>query len=168
MTNLQKNNGSYPNPREELDVNVGGYFLKLKRRWIPALAVFVVTVGATTFLSGFLEKTYKSEGKLLFKKDAISFLSNIGDNNAGQIQSIRPNDTPLSTEQLRITSEPVLQETIDQLKLENEEGQPLKVKALKKKLSVDIVGGTDVISIVYKDADPVTAAKVIDLSLIHI
>ena len=162
MTNLQKNNGSYPNHREELDVNVGDYFLKLKRRWIPALAVFVVTVGATTFLSSFLEKTYKSEGKLLFKKDAISFLSNIGDNNAGQIQSIRPNDTPLSTEQLRITSEPVLQETIDQLKLENEEGQPLKVKALKKKLSVDIVGGTDVINIVYKDADPVTAAKVID------
>jgi len=162
MTNLQKTNSSYPNHREELDVNVGDYFLKLKRRWIPALAVFAFTVGATTFLSGFLEKTYKSEGKLLFKKDAIGFLSNIGDNNAGQIQSIRPNDTPLSTEQLRITSEPVLQETIDQLKLEDAEGQPLKIKSLKKKLSVDIVGGTDVINIVYKDADPVTAAKVID------
>ena len=159
MTNLQQNNSSYANQREELDIHLGDYLLKLRRRWIPALAVFVFTVGTTAFLSSFLEKTYKSEGKILFKKDEIGSIKDIEGSN---FSSLLDNQTPLSTEQLRITSKPVLQETIDQLKLEDVEGNPLKVKDFKKRLAVDIVGGTDVISLTYKDADPVTAAKVVD------
>ena len=158
MTNLQKHNSS--NPREELDFNIGGYFLKLKRRWIPALAVFVFTVGTTAFLTSFLEKTYKSEGKILFKKNP-ALLDGIG-NGTKQLDSILPNQTPLSTEKIRITSEPVLQQTIDRLKLENAEGEPLTPKGLENRLTVEIVGGTDVISLSYKDPDPVTASKVIN------
>ncbi len=160
MTNLQKDNGSYYKSREELDFNIGGYLLKLKRRWLPALAVFVFTVGTTAFLSSFLEKTYKSEGKILFKKNN-TLLEGIG-NGGKELNSILDNQTPLSTEKVRITSEPVLQETIDKLKLENAEGEPLTPKAFKKRLSVEIVGGTDVISLSYKDPDPVTASKVIN------
>ena len=61
-----------------------------------------------------------------------------------------------------MTSEPVLQQTIDQLKLENSDGTPLKVKELKAKLAVEIVGGTDVVSIEYKDPDPIIASKVVN------
>ncbi len=161
MTNLQKNNGSYPSQREGLDINVGEYFLKLKRRWLPALAVFVFTVGTTAFLSSFLEKTYKSEGKILFKKNSIGSISDIK-GSTNEFRSLLDNQTPLSTEKLRVTSEPVLQQTIDQLKLEDEEGKPLKVKALQKKLVVDIVGGTDVIEVQYNDPDPVIASKVVN------
>lgn len=160
MTNLQKNNGSYPNQREELDINIGNYFLKLKRRWIPALAVFLFTVGTTALLSGFLEKTYQSEGKILFKKNSSS-IKDIQDNSS-EFRSLLDDQSPLTTEQLRITSVPVLQQTIDQLKLEDAEGKPLKVKAMEKKLAVDIVGGTDVIELAYKDPDPVIASKVIN------
>ena len=121
MTNLQKGNGSYSNSRGELDFNIGEYLLKLKRRWIPALAVFAFTVATTAFLSSFLEKTYKSEGKILFKKNA-ALLKGIG-NEGRDLDSILPNQTPLSTEQVRITSEPVIQQTIDLLKLVDAEGQ---------------------------------------------
>ena len=165
MTNVQKDNGYYngyyPNQREELDINIGEYLLKLKRRWIPALAVFVFTVGTTAFLSGFLEKTYKSEGKILFKKNPVNSLIDIAEG-ANQFDSLLNDQTPLSTEKLRITSEPVLQQTIDQLKLEDEEGKPLKTKELEKRLNVEIVGGTDVISLSYRDPDPVTASKVVN------
>ena len=161
MTNLQTNNGSYPNQREELDLNIGQYLLKLKRRWLPALAVFLFTVGTTAFLSGFLEKTYKSEGKILFKKNPVNSLIDIGEE-ANQLGSLLNDQTPLSTEQLRLTSEPVLQQTIDQLKLEDEEGNPLKTKELEKRLNAEIVGGTDVISLSYRDPDPVTASKVVN------
>ncbi len=161
MTNLQTNNGSYPNQREELDLNIGQYLLKLKRRWLPALAVFLLTVGTTAFLSGFLEKTYKSEGKILFKKNPVNSLIDIGEE-ANQLGSLLNDQTPLSTEQLRLTSEPVLQQTIDQLKLEDEEGNPLKTKELEKRLNAEIVGGTDVISLSYRDPDPVTASKVVN------
>lgn len=160
MTNLQKDNSSSSSSRGELDFDLGDYLLKLKRRWVPALAVLVFTVGTTAFLSSFLEKTYKSEGKILFKKNP-TLIKGIG-TEAQQLESILDNQTPLSTEKVRITSEPVIQQTIDRLKLENAEGEPLKPKDFVKRLSVEIVGGTDVISLAYKDADPVTASKVVN------
>jgi capsular exopolysaccharide synthesis family protein len=161
MTNLQRNNGSYPEQRAERDLNMGNYFLKLKRRWLPALSVFAITVATTIFLSTFLEKTYKSEGKILFRKNAPNSLLDLGER-ANEFDSILNTQTPLSTEKLRMTSEPVLQRTIDQLKLENADGEPMTVKELKQKLSVEIVGGTDVISIVYKDPDPIISSKVVN------
>ncbi len=82
--------------------------------------------------------------------------------NANEFDSILNTQTPLSTERLRITSEPVLQETIDKLKLENADGEPLKTKELKERLLVEIVGGTDVISIEYKDPDPIISSKVVN------
>lgn len=161
MTNAQRNNNSYPNQRTELDVNLEEYFLKLKRRWLPALAVFGVTIGTTFFLTSFLEKTYKSEGKILFTKNTSKALLDLGDNN-NEFDSLLNTQTPLSTERLRIISEPVLQQTIDQLKLENAEGEPLKIKELQQKLSVEIVGGTDVISVGYNDPDPIISSKVVN------
>ncbi len=161
MTNLQKNNSSVRGQSSGLDVNIEGYFLKLKRRWFPALSVLVLTVGATFFLSSFLEKTYKSEGKILFKKNTTNSLLELKEN-TNEFGSLLNNQTPLSTEKLRMTSEPVLQATIDRLKLENDEGEPLSIKELKDKLSIEIVGGTDVISIEYKDPDPIIASKVVN------
>ena len=161
MTNLQRENAPNPNRRSELDINVEDYFLKLKRRWLPALSVFVVTVGTTFFLTSFLEKTYKSEGKILFKKNSSDALVDLG-RSSEEFSSLLNTQTPLSTEKLRMTSEPVLQQTIDQLKLENSDGAPLKVKELKAKLAVEIVGGTDVVSIEYKDPDPIIASKVVN------
>ena len=161
MTNLQGNNSSYGTRRSELDINMGEYFLKLKRRWLPALSVFAITIATSIFLTSFLEKTYKSEGKILFRKNAPNSLLDLGDK-ANEFDSILNTQTPLSTEKLRMTSEPVLQRTIDQLKLENEDGEPLKVEDLKQKLTVEIVGGTDVISIEYQDPDPIISSKVVN------
>ncbi|MEM8673640.1 MAG: polysaccharide biosynthesis tyrosine autokinase [Cyanobacteria bacterium P01_G01_bin.67] len=161
MTNAQRNRNSYPNQRSELDVNLEEYFLKLKRRWFPALSVFVVTIGTTFFLTSFLDKTYRSEGKILFRKYTPDALLDL-DDNANEFTSLLNNQTPLSTERLRMVSEPVLQQTIDQLKLENSDGEPLKIKELKQRLSVEIVGGTDVISVEYKDPDPIISSKVVN------
>lgn len=161
MTNLQKSNSSVPNQRSGLDVDIEGYFLKLKRRWFPALSVLVLTVGTTFFLSSFLEKTYKSEGKILFKKNTANSLIELKEN-TNEFGSLLNTQTPLSTEKLRMTSQPVLQATIDRLKLEDDEGEPLKIKDLKDKLSIEIVGGTDVISVEYKDPDPIIASKVVN------
>jgi len=161
MTNLQRDSSYNPNRRAEFDINVEEYLLKLKRRWLPALSVFVVTVGTTLFLTSFVDETYKSEGKILFKKNTPNALLNLGEN-TNEFDSLLNTQTPLSTEKLRMTSEPVLQQTIDQLKLENSQGEPLKVKELEKKLAIEIVGGSDVISIEYKDPDPIIASKVVN------
>jgi capsular exopolysaccharide synthesis family protein len=161
MTNLQRDSSSNPNRRAEFDINVEEYLLKLKRRWLPALSVFLVTVGTTIFLTSFLDDSYKSEGKILFKKNTPNALLKLGEN-TNEFDSLLNTQTPLSTEKLRMVSEPVLQQTIDRLKLENSQGEPLKVKELEKKLAIEIVGGSDVISIEYKDPDPIIASKVVN------
>ena len=161
MTNLQRDNAANHSQRSELDINLEDYFVKLKRRWLPALSVFVVTVGTTFFLTSFLEKTYKSEGKILFKKNTPDALIDLGES-PSEFGSILNTQTPLSTEKLRMTSDPVLQQTIDRLKLEDVEGEPMKVKELKRKLEIEIVGGTDVVSVEYKNSDPITASQVVN------
>jgi polysaccharide biosynthesis transport protein len=161
MTNLQRDSSSNPNRRAEFDINVEEYLLKLKRRWFPALSVFLVTVGTTLFLTSFLDESYKSEGKILFKKNTPNALLKLGEN-TNEFDSLLNTQTPLSTEKLRMVSQPVLQQTIDRLKLENSLGEPLKVKELEKKLAIEIVGGSDVISIEYKDPDPIIASKVVN------
>jgi polysaccharide biosynthesis transport protein len=159
--NTQYTHKNYLDNREAVDINIENYLQKLKRRWVPALAVFLLTVGATAVASTLLQKTYKSEGKILFKRNPIENISELGEG-ANQLNSLLPDQSPLNTEKLRMISEPVLQETIDRLKLKDEEGEPLKPRDFKKKLNIEIIGGTDVISIAYKAPDPVQASKVID------
>ncbi|GAB4530281.1 MAG: polysaccharide biosynthesis tyrosine autokinase [Pleurocapsa sp.] len=164
MNNIQNNNNAYieaTNQREALDINIENYVQKLKRRWVPALAVFVLTVGTTAFLSSFLQKTYKAEGKILFKQNPIDTMVGIG-NGGNDLKPLLNNQTPLSTEELRITSNPIVQQTIDRLKLRDGEGEPLKPKDFKKALKVEIVGGTDVIELSYKHPDPQTSSQVIN------
>ncbi|MGV2828832.1 GumC family protein [Myxosarcina sp. GI1(2024)] len=166
MTNIRTDKPSYAlldnrEQREALDINLERYLLKLRRRWLPALGAFLLTVGATAFLSTLLEETYSAEGKILFKQNPIDTLTGL-EAGTQKLNSLLNNQTPLSTEELRIISEPVLQQTIDQLKLEDEEGQPLKPEALKRDLDVSIVDGTDVISISYRHPDSYKAAKVVN------
>ena len=166
MTNIQKNNNSYinnsnDNYREAIDLDIQSYLQKLRRRWMPSLAVFLLTVGATAGISTLLETTYKSEGKILFKQNPLNNIEGLGERKS-QFNALLQNQTPLSTEELRMTSIPVLQETISQLKLTDSEGKPLKPKELKKKLKVEIVGGADVINITYRHPDSLTASKVVN------
>ena len=158
--NTQYINQSYLTNRDAVDIDINSYVQKLKRRWLPAVAVFLLTVGGAAITSSLLQKTYKSEGKILFKQNPIDTIDLA--EGTTQLRSLLPNQSPLNTEKLRMTSEPVLQQTIDQLKLKNKEGEPLKPKDLEKKLKVEIVGGTDVISLSYKHRDPLMSSKVIN------
>ena len=147
--------------KESLDLDFTSYFQKLRRRWKSALLVFLLTVGATGALSTLLKKTYEAEGKLLFKNNNTASLTNIGEG-LGELKPLLNNQTPLSTQIEIITSAPVLQETIEKLKLEDEEGELLKPEQLKQNLNVKIVGGSDVIHITYNHSDPYTAADIIN------
>lgn len=152
---------NYIEVKESSDLDFISYFQKLKRRWKPALFIFLLTVGATTALSTLLKTTYQAEGKLLFKENNTSSLTNIGEG-IGDLKPLLGSQTPLSTQVEVITSTPILQQTIDQLKLENTEGEPLTPADLEKNLEVNIIGGSDVIKIVYQNSDPVTAAEIVN------
>lgn len=147
--------------RERLDLDLGQYLLKLKRRWKPATVVFLVTLGSSILLSLFLSENYQSTGKLLFKQNTEATLTGIGEE-ASQLTTIGVNETPLNNEIEKILASPILQETIDQLELKDQEGEPLKPQDFAKKLTVELVGGSDVIEISYDSKDPELSAEVVN------
>ncbi|BAU66541.1 putative exopolysaccharide biosynthesis protein [Stanieria sp. NIES-3757] len=158
--NLSLNN-SYTASRESIDVNLYNYLQKLSRRWKPALAVFLLTVGSMAALSTLLKKSYQAEGKLLFKQNNTASLTKVGQG-VGELKPLLNDQSPLKTEIERMKAEPILVQTIEKLKLKDEEGKALKPEVLNNKLKIEIIGGTDVISVRYQDQDPYTAADVIN------
>ena len=156
------NNSSSNSSRDSLDISLSEYLGKVKRRWKPALAVFLLTLGVTAGLSLLQKKTYQAEGKLLFKpKSAIGELEDIG-GNAGELKPILNDQTPISTQLQILESEPVIQEVIDRQKLTDNDGEPITVKDFLRKLTAEVVGGTDVVTISYKHPDPEVASKIVN------
>lgn len=147
--------------RDSLDVNLSEYLVKVKRRWKPALAVFLLTLGVTGGLCLLQRKTYQAEGKLLFKQRSAAAIGAIGEQ-AGTLEPILNDQTPLSTQIEVLESEPVIQQVIDRQKLTNEEGEPLKPKDFRSKLSTGVVGGTDVVEVSYKHPNPKAAAEIVN------
>ncbi len=147
--------------RESLDIDRKQYLLKLKRRWKPALAVFLATVGATGIVSLLLPKSYQAEGRLLFKQNTSASLTEVGEE-AGRLTNLSINQTPLNNELQKLTTNAILQETINQLQLTNDEGKPLEPEDLRRSLNIDLIGGSDIIQVNYKNKDPKMAAEIVN------
>ena len=146
--------------RDSLDVNLSEYLVKAKRRWKPALAIFLLTLGVTGGLSLLQDETYQAEGKLLFKKNAAG-VGMIGEE-AGTLEPILNDQTPLSTQIQVLESEPVIQQVIDRQKLTDDEGEPLKPQDFRKRLSTGVIGGTDVVEVSYRHPDPEVSAEIVN------
>jgi polysaccharide biosynthesis transport protein len=147
--------------RDSLDVSLSEYLVKVKRRWKPALAVFLLTLGVAGCLSLLQKKTYEAEGKLLFKQKSAGAIGEIG-KEAGTLNTILNDQTPLSTQIQVLESEPVIQQVIDRQKLTDNNGEPLKPEDFRKKLVAEVVGGTDVVGVSYKHPEPKVASNVVN------
>ncbi|MEM8827744.1 MAG: polysaccharide biosynthesis tyrosine autokinase [Cyanobacteria bacterium P01_G01_bin.19] len=159
--NINSSSQSQGASRDALDVNPGEYLVKLKRRWKPALAIFLLTLGVSGGLSLLQKKTYQGQGKLVFKQASVAAQTGIGEN-VGTLETILPNQTPISTQIQVLESEPVIQQVIDRQKLTDDEGNPLKTKDFRRSLSTELIGGTDVVEVRYKHSDPKVASDVVN------
>lgn len=160
--NINNSNSPETSARDSsLDLNLNEYLLKVRRRWKPALAIFVLTLGVTAGLSLFQKKTYQAQGKLLFKQKTAASLTGIGEQ-TGTLEPILTNQTPLSTQIEILESEPVIQQVIDRQKLTDDEDEPLKPKDFRKQLTTELIGGTDVVQISYRSLEPKVASKVVN------
>ncbi len=159
--NSNVQNASSSASRDSLDVNLSEYFVKIKRRWKPALAIFLLTLGVTGALSLLQQETYQAEGKLLFKQRSAGAIGDIGEQ-AGTLNTILNDQTPLSTQIEVLESEPVIQQVIDRQRLTNEEGEPLTPEDFRKRLTTGVVGGTDVVEISYRHPSPKAASEIVN------
>ena len=149
------------NQEEQDYIDLGQYWLILKRRWLPALLVTSSVLGLAAFVTFRQKPVYQAEGKLRFNKsNNVSSLSGLG-GQIGELSGIA-NSNPLDTEAEVIQSHPLIQETITKLNLKNKEGEPLSYQAFLAQLKVSSVRGTDVMQLSYKSTDPKEAANVVN------
>lgn len=158
-TNGSYGQGNYPESKEKFEVEIISYLQKLQRRWKPALAIFLLTAGSICLASSFLTTKFKAEGKILFEPQDNYTDFEIG---GADLQALTQGQTPLVSQKEVLTSGPVLQKTIDQLQLKDDDGEPLTPKKMAKKLKADLVGASDVIEITYEDKDPQVASNVVN------
>jgi capsular exopolysaccharide synthesis family protein len=160
---------SLPKSKESLDLNFIDYLAIVKRRWVPALSIFVATATVGILAASFLVKsTYQAEGRLLFKNSNYKVVgpnllsSNIDGGDAGDLKPLVSSQNPLSTQIEIISARPILQQTIDRLQLKNDRGVPLKVSDFQSALTIKLIGGADILQINYKNRDPQLAARVVN------
>jgi polysaccharide biosynthesis transport protein len=138
------------------------YWLIFKRQWLPTTAVFGLSVLLGVLVLVPKEILYEAQGKLKFKKIvATSSLTEVG-KEVGSMDQLTETSSPLTTEIEVITSYPIVQKTINTLKLRDKLGQPLKYQDFIDQLSVASVKGADVMKVGYKDIDPKKSARIVN------
>lgn len=149
---------SIPNV-EEIDFQK--YLQVIQRRWLPAIGIFGMAVTTASVYAFSLKPTYEASGSVLVKTDYTSTLTGLGEN-IGKLEPLTREGNPLETQAKIVKSVPVIQETINALKLKDKKGKPLAIDALNAKLKVKAAVGTDVLEISYNDSNPELAAKVVN------
>jgi polysaccharide biosynthesis transport protein len=143
---------------EEEIIDLGKYWLTLKRRWLPASLIFLL-VFLTATLAAFLKPPiYEAQGKLRIKESQ----SGLTEIDLGGISPLSGDSSPLDTEIETILSVPVLQAALKPLKLTDDDGEPLRIFDFAEQLSVKKARAGDVVELAYESEDPEEAALVIN------
>jgi len=154
--------------KESIDLDLNRYLLIFKRQWMFVGSIFVATVALSYVATTFMKPSYEAEGKLLFKIPSFQVIgSNLLPSSSegqatGDLKPLVATQNPINTQIEVISSPPLLQRTIDELKLKNNKGESLEVGVLEKGLTLKIVGGTDVLRVSYKSRKPEEAAAVVN------
>ncbi len=151
-----------------IDLDLSNYLSAVKRQWVPAVSIFASTVALSLIAAALMKPSYEAEGRLLFKNPAFKVVgSSLAPNNteggeAGDLKPLVSTQNPVTTQMEVLTSRPLLQKLIEQLKLKDSKGKPLRVIDLQPALTTKIVGGSDVLQINYKNSDPQKAATIVN------
>ncbi|MDH6100024.1 polysaccharide biosynthesis tyrosine autokinase [Anabaenopsis sp. FSS-46] len=152
-----------PYYQEEQDqINLQKYWLTVKRRWLLIATIIGSVFGLTAFVTFSQKPIYEAEGQLLFdKQNSISSLTGVTEQ-LGQLSGVGTGSNPLDTQAEIIRSHPLIQKTISELQLKNQDGQPLGINTFRSKLKVETVRGTDVLQLSYRSVDPEEAKAIVN------
>lgn len=147
------------NYSEEIDL--GKYWLVLRRHWLPSIGVFGTVLILTCGYAFMRSPSYKASGSLMFKTNHTSSLTGVG-GDIGRLEALGSQNTPLDTQAEVVKSVPVLEKTIQFLGLKDSKGKALSIRNFRKQLEVKGLPGTDVLQIDYVSDDPKQAATVVN------
>lgn len=148
--------------REAIDINLQNLWLSIKRRWLPAAAVFGSVLGLSTVVAISQKPVYVAQGKLLLKKSDKAALTQFSPADNTQLEPLTQEGNPANTEIEIIRSLGLAKKTIDVLKLKNVEGEHLKPTQFIGQLNLKNIPSTDVVQVAYESQNPQEAAAVVN------
>ncbi len=138
------------------------FWLVLKRRWLPAISVFGVAMGCAIAAAYLQKPSFQADGTLLFKTNRTPSLTGVG-KALENASSLATQSNPMNARKAVVGSIPLVQKTIDALKLTDNDGDPLTVSEfIDKNLQIKVVPASDVITLQYKSKNPQEAAAVLN------
>ena len=153
---------SQENSVKEVEIDLQKYWRVLKRRWLIALTIFGLTTTAAVGVGITQKPEYEAEAKLLFElSNQTSSLVGF-EGGTRELRALTNLDNPLDTQIEVFGSIPLVQQVIEQLKLQNDEGELLQPDELLRDLTVTGIPGTDVLKVTYSSDDPEVAANVVN------
>jgi polysaccharide biosynthesis transport protein len=135
------------------------YLRTLQRRWRVGLLTALVTIALAAVAASTRKPNYEAAGELLIESDRKSSLTGVG-GKIGTLESLKREATPLDTQALVLKSMPLRSQVIQTLQLRDKTGQPLDPTQLP--VEVEVVVGTDVLRVKYKDGDRAKSAAVVN------
>ncbi|AVZ30699.1 GumC family protein [Nodularia spumigena] len=151
---------SYQEDQDEIDLRQ--YWLAVKRRWFLIVIIIGSVFGITSFVTFNQKPIYEAEGKLIFdKQNSVSSLTGVSEG-VGELSGLTNSSNPLETQAEIIRSHPLIQKTIVDLQLKDQEGEPLKIDHVLGSLKVQAIRGTDLLQLSYRSVDPEVGKAVVN------
>ncbi len=146
-------------PSHSDDLDLQNYWLVLKRRWLIASGIFLTSVALSGFVISLQRPTYEAKGKLLFQANRTNSLTGV-DEKFRDLESIRREANPLSTQAVILQSRPILQAVVEKLNLRDRTGKIIEPESLI--IKVEPIVGTDVLDVVYMSENGKEAAAIVN------
>jgi polysaccharide biosynthesis transport protein len=139
------------------------YWQVLKRRYLPALGVFIPVFATSILVASLKKPSYIAEGTLHFQRsNTISSLTGVG-TEIGKLESlVQDKGSPIHTEAEVIRSLPVIRKTIHRLDLKDLTGKTITPKVFLNQLKVVNIPKTDLLKVSYTDKNPRIASRVVN------
>lgn len=141
------------------DIDIRSYWLVLKRRWLVVSGILFTSIALSGLAISLQRPTYQASGKLLFQANRTSLLTGMGEK-IGDLESVRREANPLSTQAEILQSRPILEAVIKKLDLRDKNGELLQPDSII--IKVEPLPGTDVLNVAYISREPKIAADVVN------
>lgn len=136
--------------------------LILRRRWLPALTIFVSVLTLGIISTNFKKPIYSASAELLYKRvNPTSSLVNPTRGENYQSNYTVKND-PLTTQSTIFRSKLIVQKTLAQLHWRDQENKPLTTEDFLENFDVKTINGTDLLSISYQSPNPQKATQAVN------
>ncbi len=138
-------------------------WLIAKRRWLHGTLTFIPVFVILGLAVSLQKPVYIAQGKIRFQRtNTTSSFTGVG-TELGKLEPLGEKSNPLKTEAEVLNSTPIIQKTVTKLNLQNKSSLLLKPKLFLKQLSIKNISGTDILEVAYKDANPILAAKAVNM-----